>query len=222
MTRSVARVVALAVLLLGVMASPAHAADELGLSPDGQTWSGQLSGPLFDPTVRWVPGDARRAQFYVRNQAADSGTLTIAVLSRDLDRLLRDDHLQLSARVGSDAWVDLAPGGQAVRLNAAALPAEAVRKVEVRARFDFASGNRTQRDAVAMDFKVTLSGADSTPVPDPNDPDGTPDPKDDTDLPDTGAPPVGWLLVAAGAAIGFGLALMKRRRREEPGHDAAH
>ncbi len=215
MTRSVAGLAAMLVLVLGAAAPPAQAADELGLSPDGRTWSAGLPGPLFDPKVRWVPGDARRADFYVRNQAADGGTLTVAVQTQDPDRLLGAKDIRLSARVGSDGWVDLAPGGQAFRLNDATLPADAIRKVTVKARFDPTSGNRSQRKSVALSFRVTLVDAASDPNPDPDVSDETGEP---SDLPDAGAPAVGWFLVAGGVAIGVGLALIKRRRREESAH----
>lgn len=231
MIRTGAGLAVLLVAILSLSASPAQAADELELSSDGQSWSGQLPGPLFDPALRWVPGDDRHAEFYVRNQADDGGTVTIAVDSPDQDQSVLVRDIRLSARIGSESWVDLAPMGEAFRLNAAALPADAVRKLTVRARFDPASGNRSQQSAVALSYTVTLSDAASTSDPDDEAADGTDQPTDSdaaqnlngaADLPNTGAPAVGWLLVAAGVAVGVGLALMKRRRREDSAHEISH
>lgn len=213
----------LILVLLGAGVVPAQAADELGLSADGQTWSNHLDGPLFDSAARWAPGDVRQAHFYVRNQAADEGTLTVAVETRNAQRLLRHDRIQLSARVGSDPWVDLAPDGQAIRLNGAALPADSVRRVKVRAHFDFGSGNDSQRLRAKWRFRVTLSGVDSDPGEGPTEPTGPVDPGgDDQDqaggLPNAGAPAVGWWIVVGATAVGVGLALMRGRFGKERQH----
>lgn len=202
------------VLVLSVAVSPVHAADELGLSSDGQTWSVDLAGPLFDQAIRWVPGDERQAEFYVRNQADAGGTLMVAVEAQDPDHLLRQEDMQLSARVGSEPWVELAPIGQAFRLDAAALPAGAVRKVEVKAGFNPASGNRSQRLAASFRFKVTLSGIDPTQVAEQ--PDEAQNPY--TDLPKTGAPALAWFILVGGTAIGIGFALRKLAIAEEVSH----
>lgn len=198
-------------LLLSLAPTSAHAADELGVSWDGQSWSGSLSGSLFDPSVRWVPGDVRTNAFHVRNQASDAGNLTIWVEGRDEDRLLRDGDIHLSAKVGSESWVPLARTGTQFRLNSDELSVGDSRKVEVRASFDPVSTNASQHEELALRFQVTLADARANG--------GGDDPVDSTDdsdglLPNTGAPGVGWLVVAAGAAIGVGLALMKRRGGE--------
>ncbi len=221
MIRVLGRLAALVVLSVSMVSSPAYASDELGLSADGQVWTADLAGPLFDPALRWVPGDVRDAEFFVRNQASDGGRLTVAVETSDRDRLLREKDIRLSARVGSDPWVALAPGGQAFRLNDALLPADAVRMVRVKALFDPASGNRSQRKRLALSFRVTLSGEDAATDPDDgvsdetNGPGSAQDPIDAGDLPETGAPSVGWLVLAASGLIGFGMALMRRRNEEE-------
>ncbi|KQZ70126.1 hypothetical protein ASD66_10700 [Nocardioides sp. Root151] len=203
--------------LLSLMPSSAHAADELGVSRDGRTWADHLDGSLFDSRLLWVPGDVRTAAFYVRNQADDAGTLTISVESRDPDRLLRDDDLRIETRVGDQGWVALEQRDGAHRWEHSALPAGDSRRVQVRASFDPASANDSQRDHVGFRFMVTLADADAGAGPGDDGGDGLPG----AGLPDTGAPAVGWTLVVAGIAIGTGLALMKRGRRGETGHGTA-
>ncbi|KRF11495.1 hypothetical protein ASG90_17335 [Nocardioides sp. Soil797] len=203
--------------ILCLVPTSAQAADELGLSWDGRSWSGHLNGSLFDPSVRWVPGDVRTNEFYVRNEASDGGNLTISVESRDQDQLLRDDDINLSARIGSEHWVLLERTGKNFRLNSEALGAGDRRKVEVRASFDPASTNQSQRDELALKFRVTLADARAGSS-DGDDQDGSDDNSNGL-LPDTGAPVVGWSIVVGGVAVGVGLALMKRRRGEGENQD---
>lgn len=200
--------------------SAAHADDKIGLSWDGTNWSSRLTGSLFDPSVRWVPGDVRTAAFHVRNQAGDGATVAIAVESTDRDHLLRDDDIRLEARVGGADWVPLDRIGTGFRINESVLQAGESTRVQVRATFDPAATNQSQRSELRMRFRIVLTDAHAaTDDPSDNETEGTGD--DDGDdtvsgvLPDTGAPAVGWLIVVAGVMLGVGLALM-RRRREEP------
>ncbi len=207
-------VVSVCLLCLGP--SSAHAADELGISRDGRTWSNQLERSLFDSGLRWVPGDVRTSEFYVRNQAAVLGTLTISVESRDPDLLLRNGEMLIETRVGSRNWVALEHTANAYRMNQSSLAAGGTQKLRVRASFDRDSTNSTQRDHAEFRFTVTL--ADAGVGSGGDDPNGS----GDHGLPDTGAPAwIGWLLVVAGVAIGSGLALLKRGKREDSGHGAA-
>ncbi len=250
MRRGVWSLIAFTTVLFWLVPSAAHAADELDLSWDGQTWSEQLSEPMFDPAVRWVPGDMEAKAFYVRNQAESGADLTIAVATRDHDDLLRYEDIKLSARVGSGDWVNLKRTEQNFRLNNDALPAGEARKVEVRAKFDSASPNRSQDKELTLKFRVTLSDAQaSTEDPDdgdaePTDPEpSSPEPSDPGangpgtsgpagpgnigaestgPLPQTGAPALGWLILAAGTAIGVGMALLEMRKREETEHERSH
>lgn len=228
MSRALTGIVAFTIFLFCLVPS-AKAAGELGLSWDGDSWSGQLSEPLFDPAVRWVPGDVGTKTFHVRNQAESGAILTIAVVTHDIDGLLRQEDIKLSARAGAADWVDLAGTDKNFRLNSDALPVGESRKVEVRALFDPASPNRSQRQQLTLTFRVTLSDEKASPeVPKaPGDVDEKPagpgDSVDDDEssglLPNAGAPPVGWFVVAAGVAIGAGLTLLKRREREETVHE---
>ncbi len=234
MRRSFRRLVALTALLFWLVPSTAHAANEMGLSWDGGTWSGQLTGPMFDPALLWVPGDVETKTFHVRNGADSGANLTIELITQDDDGLLRNADVALSARVGAEDWVDLERTEENFQLNRDALPAGESRTVDVRTRFNFDSPNRSQRKNVSLQFRVTLSEAQTVPeVPgDPGDVDPAPpvavDPDDvnagtDTkpkdSLPNAGAPTIGWAIVAAGILIGAGLTLISRRTREDTGHD---
>ncbi len=242
MRRSLGSLVALTIFLFCLVPSTAQAAGEVGLSWDGRSWSEQLSQPMFDPAARWVPGDVGIKAFHVRNQAESGAILTIAVLARDEDGLLRDEDIRLSARVGTEDWVDLERTEENFRLNSDALPAGESRKVEVNAAFDFASPNRSQNKQLALMFIVTLTDAQASPggpadpgkveptapgAPGQVEPTGPGTPGDDSDgpkgpLPNAGAPAVGWVIVAGGVAIGAGLRLITRRKREETEHDVSH
>lgn len=218
MIRAVCLSLALVAVLVWPTASGAATPDssrseELGLSWDGRNWSDTLPGSLFDPRIRWVPGDVRTEEFHVRNQADESGDLTISVAATDPDSLLRDEDIVLAARVDRGAWVRFENTAGWFRLQRSELAAGGQNRVQVRASFDPGSGNESQADRLSLRFLVTLSdaragGNDEEP----------PDEGGNGWLPDTGAPALGWLLVMAGVAIGTGLALVRRGRREELDH----
>lgn len=198
----------LALPCLILIVPPAHAADELGLSWDGRAWSGDLRGSLFDPTLRWVPGDTRTRAFHVRNQADARGALSMSVTIRDPGHLLDRDDIALDARIGAGEWTRLRRTGDSFALATDALPARASVKVTVRARFDPASGNRSQGRHFRLAFHVTLADARAEP-----DAGGA----GDAPLPNAGAAMSGWLVVLGAVAVGGGAALMRRRpRREDP------
>ncbi|MDP3967964.1 MAG: hypothetical protein Q8Q02_06755 [Nocardioides sp.] len=207
----------LVAFVLLVPGSSAAAADEIGLSPDGVQWGDQLA-PLFDGTVRWVPGDVRTASFHVRNQAADAVRLAIAVETIGAARLLDGHAVSLSARSGAGRWVHLHQVGQRFSINDAAIPAGEQTRVQVRAAFAPSSTNRSQRDSVALRFRVVPSEATAD---DSRGPEGAPD-KDGDDptaglLPDTGAPAFGWLLLLAATLLGAGAAQIRSKRGGQHG-----
>lgn len=207
----------LALAATGTLASPAHAADELGLSRDGTSWSGSLDEPLFDPAFRWVPGDEEIESFFVRNQSSDAGELEIDLLGTPVDSLLETGDLEVATRVEGGRWVGVSETGYQP-LSRARVAAGDSRRVDVRVRFDEASTNQSQETRLAFDFRVRLSqalpgdGSDGD-AGDDGDADG------DTDgsgvLPATGAPSSAWLLVFATSCVVVGGVLASRTEHRD-------
>jgi hypothetical protein len=84
--------VALTALLAAAMtigvAAPAHAADEVLVSPDGVSFSNSYPGSLFGSIAMLVPGDSDQETFYVRNGGSEPGHLRITlkdVVAADAD-----------------------------------------------------------------------------------------------------------------------------------------
>lgn len=182
-------------LLLLVPASSAAAADEIGVSPDGVQWGGDLPGPLFDEAVRWVPGDVRTASFHVRNQADDAGRLAIAFETTGAATLLDGNAISLSARTDDGAWVALRRVDERFSIEDGGIPAGEQTRVQVRAAFAPSATNQSQRDSVSLGFRVVLTQAIADGALDPADPadpvdapgaddvpgpDGSPGPDDST------------------------------------------
>lgn len=138
-------------------APPAFAADELGLSSDGVTWAGSLEQPLFDAGVRWVPGDVRTSSFFVRNQAAERGDLTVEVERTVRDQLLQSSFLEISARAGGQPWTSVTAGGLQQLLTAEDLLSGRPVEVEVRVTLDEDAPNETMVLGTDLDFRVTLT-----------------------------------------------------------------
>lgn len=205
-----------ALLLLSALpvlaAAPAGAAEELQVSADGVHWGRTLGQPLFDPAVRWVPGDERTATFSVRNRADDRGHLTIQVHTSDPDGLLADGDVLLAAQVDPGGWQPLTGPGD--RVDLAAVPSGRTAEVSVRARLRPGAANLTQGAGVPLRFEVILSEARRNDAPEVDGPnvDG---------LPDTGAPVLRWWLGLAAVAIGGGLALIRRSRHDDTTDDPA-
>ena len=148
----------LALVATWTLASPALAADELGLSRDGTTWSGSLDGPLFDPAFRWVPGDEEIESFFVRNQSRDGGDLEIDLLGTPVDSLMETGDLEVSTRVDGGPWVGVSETGYQP-LSRARVAAGDSQRVDVRVRFDPTSANQSMETRFAFDFRVRLSQA---------------------------------------------------------------
>lgn len=201
-----------------LVASPAAAADEIGLSVDGVSWSSSLTQPLFDPAFLWVPGDDETSSFYVRNQGPTGAELTVAVRSADSDKLLADDDISLWARVGGGSWTRLDNGSASSALIA---PGSATR-VDVRVRFAPASLNQSESKSLHLSFGITLAEAPSGGTTDDSDGGDQSDDSDDSDdesvLPGAGsAADPSWLWLAAGLICG-GTIFVRRPRRKDPAH----
>ena len=146
-------------LCLALMAGPASADGRIGLSRDGSTWSQTLPGSLFDPSIRWVPGDSRTASFFVRNQAESGASLRVDVRSGDRDQLLANDDIRLEARAHGSRWFPLQNNDISRTLTSRMLGVGESVKVDVRAVFDAASTNQSQRKSLALRSLVTLADA---------------------------------------------------------------
>jgi len=208
--------------MVASIGTPAVAADEIGLSNDGTSWSPSLPQPLFDPAFRWVPGDSETASFYVRNQGPTSALLTVEARSADTDELLENEDIMLRARADGGDWVDLENGTASESLNAQSIGRGGVVRVDVNVTFDPASTNQAQAKQVRLSFAVTLADAlEDADGDGPSDEGGSGGGSNDDSgdlagiIPDAGSP-LGPLFVGVGATLlGVGLALVVRRRRDE-------
>ena len=197
-------------IAVAIGAGPASAADEVGLSLDGQTWTDELRRPLFDPALRWVPGDTEQRSFWVRNQGPSRASMRIRVETKDPGGLLRRDDIRIDARVSGGSWTPLPDAGGAQPLTDQTLAMGDRVRVDLRVAFVAESTNPSELRELPLRFVVRLTQA------------GPGGGKDDDDnsgfLPDTGAAVERWLLWVAAGLIGSGLALLlaRRRREEQP------
>jgi hypothetical protein len=212
--------------LIAAAPSGASAADEIGLSKDGSSWSTTLAVPLFDPDFRWVPGDDESTSFFVRNQGPSGAQLKISAQSADTDQLLRNEDIALFARADGGPWLELQNGVATAELTDGAIERSGMARVDVRVRFNPASTNPSQNRSLSLTFVVTLTDAAVGNVDNDND-DGDGDDSsggDDDDsggrneddgLPGAGSSISPQTLWIAAVLIGAGLALVRRARREE-------
>lgn len=205
-TAVLATLVVPAALVVPVGSATPARADEtvIGLSPDGVHWSGSLARPLFDPAVRWVPGDVRTARFWVRNQHPDAGDLTVDLERVRRAELLDSGWLDVSARAGAAPWTAVHDGGGlAELLDADDLASGDPVRVEVRVRMGRDAPNGTMVLSTDLDLRVTIVDADAVaPAV------GA--------LPDTGTAVPPWLPPLALGLVATGGWLVLRRRRDEP------
>ena len=202
----------LASVVLVINTGSAHAVDEIGLSLDGRTWTSELRRPLFEPGMRWVPGDSETRSLWVRNQGPTGASMRLAVRSADLDGLLERDDILISARVRGGSWIPLNSGGAGRTLTEGALAQGDRLRLDVRVAFVAAATNGSEVDKLPLDFVVRLTQDGHGSV---GGVEGGSDPGGSGDLPATGAAVEPWLLWLAAGLIGSGLALLVARRREE-------
>lgn len=208
------RLLATLLVLLAIGVAPAYAAQPVQLSNDGRTWAPDLPAPLFDPAVRWVPGDVREASFWVRNAGPDAGTLSVTALVADADGLLAKHAMRLRLRDASGSWTTVAPGSRA---SLGALADGARTRVVVSAAYAAASGNDTERDTLRFSLRVRLTGADEAAGhaggPSSGGHAGGQGPGGL--LPGTGNPVTWWLCLLAAISLGGGTALVVRSKRRD-------
>lgn len=211
------RLLGMTLILSAASASPALAADELGLSLDGVNWSSSISDPLFDPSFRWVPGDSETATFYVRNQGGSAGDLVVDVIGSQAGSLLDSGGLHITATGGEGDWVTVSESGTHRLLTAPEIADGAVAPIDVKVSFDESSPNQTQLLAAEMTFRITLSesvpGGSGTAG-------GSGTNTDGSGLPGSGAPELRWIAAIGAILFGTGLALVARRR--DAGREEAH
>lgn len=189
----------------------ARAADEIGVSYDGSEWSTALPTPLFDPDVRWVPGDQRAATFFIRNQAGFPAHASVTV--RVSGPLGATGDISVAARSRATAWTAATGTGAHELVSTMALqPGESI-PVEISVRFAPEAGNDTQALALALDVTVTLT-ADVGPAPPgpPTTTSGGPP----SSLPSSGGALARPLATAGGFALAIGVVAVagSRRRRD--------
>lgn len=219
-------VLVLAAVTLLSVAAPARAADPdptVAVSSDGAVWGTELSGPLFDPAERWVPGDTGIASFYLRNDAASSASVRIEARDLGTRMLTTNGDVVLRARVDDGAWLLLAMEDTSALLNRVAVPAGGVARIDIQAEFAPTTGNGSKDQVATLEFVVRLQDSrGDAPTPTPTSPAPTTTPTTPTlsegtssgALPWTGAPPVVLPILGASFLIGTGLALTRRRERE--------
>lgn len=207
-------------------AAPASAANELGLSSNGTTWSATLPTPLFDPAFRWVPGDVEESSFYVRNQSSETGVLRVDMMDTAVRSLMETGDLEVAARVGAADWVAVTTAGAQTLVEDEQIPAGGVRRVDVRVSFDPLSPNTSQAQLFDLRFDVNLSQEASVlPPAGPGDGDGDGSGTDNNgNLPGTGSTLSRGLLLLAVTlcAGGLGLVGFGRRDRDSKERQTTH
>jgi len=206
-----------AVILL--TATPAVAADEIGLSADGVSWGSTLAQPLFDPAVRWVPGDRETVSFWVRNQSDDNALLDVAILGSSIDTLMETGDLSVTVAAASGGGSSTTTTGRHELLTSRAVRPGQTERIDVTVALDPASTNESQVTALDLRFEVRLTQASTVPDDSADDSDDSDDSGDDRDrngiLPGTGGPS-GWPLSAGLLGLGVGWLLVAASRRTGP------
>lgn len=199
---------------------PESDSNALQVSLDGTTWTDSIVSPLFDPEVRWVPGDVRTSIFYVRNNKAEAGDLSL-VLERPLrDALLETSFLTIAARAGDGPWTEVSTGGRQELIDSEKTAAGDEVAVELRASFAADALNTTMVLPTDLDLRLTLTQAGIVADATSTDGDGNPTAvggsnassgPDAGSLPDTGSPLRPWVLPLALLLLGAGAVLVARR-----------
>lgn len=195
-------VVLAAVTLLGG-APKAAASGGIGVSRDGVTWSPSLDSPLFDESIRWVPGDSRTGTFYVRNEGPSSARMSVDLLGQAQAALLDAGDLRVDARELGGEWRRIDGSGSVTLSSSDVQPGEGM-GVEVRVSMYADATNASQLQPGAFNVRVRLEEPESPAGP------GRPAPGE---LAWTGGSfPTVIMLVAAGSLL-LGAVLLRRSRR---------
>ncbi len=164
------RVLCWIVLVLAVLTAGAGAAradDEVGLSLDGHTWTADLNRPLFDPAMRWIPGDVETRSFWVRNDGPAKASMKIGVRTTDPDALFAQDDILIDARVRGGRWAPLSHGRGTRALTDRTLAKGGRVRVDLRVTFVPEATNRTELSAASRSTSSSGSpkrGAATSPA----------------------------------------------------------
>jgi hypothetical protein len=198
MMRRMALPVAAALALLA--AGPAWAADELGVSRDGTTWTADLTDPLFAPSLRWVPGDHQQSSFLARNQSDDPATLEVSVEGTSVHSLLETGDFHVSARGGSGSWMTVSEPGTHTIVQSTRLAPGREERITVAIDFDPQSPNLSERKRLDLRLEVRLTQRSGQA-------------QGGSGLPGTGGPYLAILVVATAlTAVGAAASIRHRRR----------
>lgn len=152
------RASAAALVLVG---RPASAdGPRIELSRTGEDWGDDLDDPLFDPAIRWVPGDRRAAGIFVRNRGESAAWVSIRAQRVAERGDMPSDWLVFEARVDDGPWLRLPDHRSTADLVRVEPGVEQPpRRVEVRANLLPEAGNEVQRGAVALAFSLEMREA---------------------------------------------------------------
>lgn len=149
------------------LATPTREPAKISLSNDGTHWGESLSRPLFEDSIRWVPGDVRTADFYVRSNSKLPTTLSVDLLAGGQPGALNSGDLQIEARVAESPWQATSAAGRVVA-DRPTSPGETTR-VEIRVSFSGEAKRRTDLPALNLQFQISLAPTEgvigSTMVP---------------------------------------------------------
>ncbi|OUZ12573.1 hypothetical protein BHE97_02440 [Aeromicrobium sp. PE09-221] len=178
--------------VLSAMLLPAMSPPDIELSPGGG--SASVTEPLFDPDVRWVPGDVWETNMVVRNAGPTVASARFRVLVEGDEHLHGEGMLWLDASIDGGPWRTVewstwTPGGT--------LEAGESIQVELRGSFHEAATNRHQDSSVDLEVVWQAAG-----------------PRSDMDgLPGAGAVISPWWIVLGLFAVSLG-SWMYRLRQE--------
>lgn len=209
--RAIAWSAALTALLTFGVPAIAHAEDGVAVSHDGVTWGSNLDQPLFDESIRWVPGDSRMARFYVRNDTDDTARMDVDLIATNVDELLDTGELDVEVRFAEGPWQG-AGQARSLRLSSQQVGGRASGPVDVRVSFRADATNVSELLAFQMNLRVTLTETEAAPPGPPAPP--AQNRTGGLTLPITGSQ-IHPMVVASGvAAFTLGALLVTRRRRE--------
>ncbi len=212
---------ALAAPLVAVaVPTPAYAATDLLISTDGVTFGPALTSGLFDGLGMMVPLDTETATFWVKNPTADPASLRVSVQDLVVTSAVLASSMTLTAfddgtGTTNNSQLDtLAPCD--VVIAPQTILSGAVIRVDLTITMLNVNGLTAQDKIGALTFLAAMRDLSAGPFPPTacND-DGV---IISSNLPSrmayTGQElPTNWL-VAGGAALGFGILLVLRRRRK--------